>query len=369
MLRSAILKIVGLALFLVGWGATHTVWAEDTLTIATWGGAYEKSQEIALFAPFTEKTGIKIETVPYSGSIEPLKLMDLDDMENHWDIVDMVMSDNMEACDLGLIEPIDHELLLDAPDGTPATEDFFPNTLAPCGVANVMYAMVIAFNIENYHNQRPRRVADLFDLEMFPGKRALPRNPHALVEWALRSYDVPVSDLYNLLSTNRGIDLAFRKLTQIKDHIIWWDEPDEAVNLLVSGEALMAAGYNGRFFNAAVYEKHPIQTMWDGHVYEYGMWSIVKNTPRRDMAERFINFATETARMAEQAKYISYGPARSSAVERVWMDSGGAVDIRSYLPTHPTNLAKGIAKDYEWYSQVQDRLKHRFSQWIQENEL
>ena len=42
--------------------ATEAKPSGATLSIATWGGAYGQSQEIAYFQPFTQKTGVKIKT-------------------------------------------------------------------------------------------------------------------------------------------------------------------------------------------------------------------------------------------------------------------------------------------------------------------
>ena len=48
--------------------------ADDrTLTVATWGGAYEHSQKKAYFEPFTAKTGIRIRTARYNGGLADLR--------------------------------------------------------------------------------------------------------------------------------------------------------------------------------------------------------------------------------------------------------------------------------------------------------
>lgn len=61
-----------------------------------------------------------------------------------------------------------------------------------------------------------------FDLERFPGKRALRKSPVGLFEWALLSLTVPREQLYDLLSTRRGLDLAAQRLDEIRESIIWW---------------------------------------------------------------------------------------------------------------------------------------------------
>jgi putative spermidine/putrescine transport system substrate-binding protein len=49
--------------------------AEDTLNIATWGGAYGQSQEIAFFAPFAKETGTRIVTEIYDGTLAKIREM------------------------------------------------------------------------------------------------------------------------------------------------------------------------------------------------------------------------------------------------------------------------------------------------------
>ncbi|HSB59087.1 MAG TPA: hypothetical protein VLD66_05735, partial [Methyloceanibacter sp.] len=53
--------------------ATETKPSDATLSIATWGGAYGQSQEIAYFEPFTKKTGVKIKTETYDGTLAAIK--------------------------------------------------------------------------------------------------------------------------------------------------------------------------------------------------------------------------------------------------------------------------------------------------------
>lgn len=339
--------------------------AGETLTVVTWGGAYENSQRKAYFEPFTAATGIEIDTVQYNGGIEELR-KEVESGEVSWDIIDLVKSDSLKACDAGLLETIDHDKLAPAPEGTPVRRDFYAGALGRCSVAEVIYATVLAFDVRAFPGRKPSSVAALFDLERFPGKRALQRAPIAILEWALRSYGVPRQDLYDLLSTQRGLDLAFERLDSIRHEIIWWEDGAAPAELLASGEAVIASGYNGRFFDAAVNDREPIQTIWDGQLYDYSVLAIPRGAPNAQLARRFVRYATSTERLAEQAKYISYGPARRSANERVWKHARTGIDMRPHLPTYPPNFERAIRKDHEWYARTQDRLKERFSEWLNE---
>ena len=99
----------------------------------------------------------------------------------------MTMADNGAACRQGLLEPIDHAWLPPAPDGTPASRDFIDGALTECGVAQIVYAMVAAYNRDAFPGERPARVRDIFDDRRFPGKRALQKSPEANLEWALNT--------------------------------------------------------------------------------------------------------------------------------------------------------------------------------------
>ena len=362
--KCAALGIASLWFFGIGAHAAAET-PDRTLTVATWGGPYEHSQEQAYFEPFTKKTGIRVETERYGGGLEELRRQ-VGSGEITWDLLDMTMADNRAACIQGLLEPIDHSMLLPALDGTPADEDFVDGALTECGVSQIVYAMVVAYNRDAFPGERPARMKDIFDLGRFPGKRALQKLPEANLEWALRSYGVPREDLYQLLSTERGLRLAFERLESIRDEVIWWTAIEQPVELLVSGEAVIAAQYNGRLFDAAVIHGHPIEIIWDAQIYELGSWGIPRGTPRLDEVLELVRFATGTRPLADQAKYISYGPARRSSMQLVSTHAKTGVDMAPHLPTSPANFETAILKDTEWYGSLYDRIKARFDAWLGE---
>ena len=334
-----------------------------TITVATWGGPYQYSQEKAYFEPFTRESDIRIETERYDGGLAELRRQ-VGSGATRWDLVDMTMADNRAACKQGLLERIDHAILLPALDGTPADQDFVDGALSECAVSPIVYAMVIAYNREAFPGERPARIGDLFDLNRFPGKRAMQKLPEANLEWALRSYGVPREDLYQLLSTERGLRLAFERLDGIRDHVHWWTSVNEPLELLVSGEVVMASLYNGRAFDAAVMHGHPVEIIWDAQIYELGAWGIPRGTPRLDEVLTFIRYATGTRPLADQAKYIPYGPARRSSMKLVSTHAQTGVDMRPHLPTSPAHFGTAIAKDTEWYASLYDRIKARFDAWL-----
>ena len=362
---TAATAVAAAAVGTVAAAAASSTDAYRAITVVSWGGPYERSQRKAYFEPFTKATGIRIDIERYDGGLEELRRQ-VNGGDVDWDLVDMTMADNRAACRQGLLEPIDHSRLHPAPDGTPASGDFIDGALTECGVAQIVYAMVAAYNRDAFPGERPARIADIFDLRRFPGTRALQRSPEANLEWALRSYGVPREELYQLLSTDRGLRLAFERLDRIRDHVVWWTSTDQPVEMLISGEAVLASEYNGRLFEVAAIQGHPIEIIWDGQVYELGTWGIPRGTRRRDEVHEFIRFATGTHPLAEQARYIAYGPARRSSMKLVSTHAETGVDMRPHLPTNPVNFRTAILKDTEWYASLYDRIKARFDAWLGE---
>ncbi|WP_108446707.1 extracellular solute-binding protein [Halomonas denitrificans] len=354
---------LGLALVLV----TAPVTAEDhALVVLSWGGAYERAQQAALFAPYTAATGRQVSVRQYDGGIAGLRRA-VAAGEVPWDLIDMTRSEAMAACDEGLLEPLSPALLAPAPDGTPAQADFLPGALGRCAVTHSIFATVIAYRTDAFPGRRPTRIGDLFDQQRFPGPRALQDTPAVNLEWALLSYRVPREELYRLLSTRRGLALAWARLDSL-DEIRWWQAGDTPPRLLAEGEVVMASGYNGRFFEAMVHRGAPIEILWDGQVQEHESWAIPRGAPHPEAARDFLRFATATERLAELARRIPYGPARRSAAVRVTTHPESGVDMRLHIPTHPLNAERAVTKDETWYARTRSRIQALFAAWRAERD-
>jgi putative spermidine/putrescine transport system substrate-binding protein len=230
-------------------------------------------------------------------------------------------------------------------------------------VAHSVYATVIAYDSRAFPGQRPSGVADLFDLDAFPGPRALQDSPYANLEWALMSYGVPRRELYELLSTPRGLRLAFDRLDSLTGQVDWWQAGQMPVEWLESGKVVMASGFNGRFFSARLDTNSPIEILWDGQVQEHQTWVIPQGAHHTDAATDFIRFATTTRRMADIANRIAYGPTRTSAHALISRHPGADFDMRPHIPTHPYNAATAITKDVLWYARTYQRVLQHFENW------
>jgi len=331
--------------------------AAQTLTVVSWGGAYTNSQVQAYQKPFSAKTGIQISSEDYNGGLAQIRVQ-VESGNVRWDLVDLELSDAVRGCDDGLLEKIDHGILPPAPDGTPASEDFIPGTLTDCAVGEIVWSTVVAFDRTKFADKRPWTIKDFFNVEDFPGKRGLRKSPRVNLEWALMADGVPSNQVYEVLATSDGVDRAFSVLDRIKPHVVWWEAGAQPPQLLADGEVTMTSAYNGRLYNAIFKEKKPFVIIWDGQVWDIDLWGIVKGTPNLTAAMEFVKFATDTTRLADQAKYISYGPVRRSSMEKV------NKKMKPHLPTSPDNFASSLQNDYQWWSDNQQEMDERFTAWL-----
>ena len=175
---------------------------------------------------------------------------------------------------------------------------------------------------------------------------------------------VPPEQVYGLLSTDRGLRLAFRRLDTIRDEIVWWDDPSEPAEMLSDGRAVMAAGFNGRFFDVAQRDGAPIDIVWDGRIIGIEVWAIAAGTDAPEAARAFLVHAAEPASMARLATRIPYGPTRQSAFDRIGLNPTTGLPMRTYLPNAPRHGGRALVRDSAWYANTEELRQRRFRQWL-----
>ncbi|WP_439815936.1 ABC transporter substrate-binding protein [Zavarzinia sp. CC-PAN008] len=339
-LLSGVLALTAIA------GAAH---AAD-LRITSWGGAYTESQREAYFKPYTAATGTKIIEDEYSGEIAKIRAM-VESGSVTWDVVDVDTQTARQACDEGLILPNDWEKI-----GVPK-EKMIGSDAFECGVTTILYSTIIAYDTTKL-TPAPTSVADLFDLAKFPGKRGLQKNPYGNLEFALIADGVPLDKVYETLSTPEGVDRAFAKLDTIKGSVVWWEAGAQPPQLLADGEVVMTTAWNGRIQTAIDKDGKPFKIIWEGQLPDYDLWAIPKGSPNTDAAWAFIAWASKADVMANQSKYIAYGPANVDAAP--FVDAA----VLPKLPSAPENLKVALFTDYDYWGNNGEELRRRFNTWL-----
>ena len=321
--------------------------AQETLTIASWGGAYQEAQRKAWFDVVEEELGIKILEDTTSGVADVR--VQVASGSPTWDLV---QQGNYSCAILdkeGNTEKLDKSVL-DVPG--------IPDSMKGEGwISNLVYGAVQAWNDERYPDEKPNGWADFWDTENFPGPRSMRRSPVYNLEAALIADGVPMDELYPL-----DVDRAFKKLEEIRDDVaVWWSSGAQSAQVLQDGEVDMALLWNGRAQSIAD-EGAPVSITFDQQMVLTDCWVIPKGAKNKDLAMKAIEIMSRPEVQARIANYINYGPANSDAFETGVIPE----DVAKGLPSHPDNVAKGFVLAADYWAQNLDELTQRFDLFIQE---
>lgn len=340
----------GLVALVAGAGLMMPVYgfAQDQLSVMSFGGAYQEAERKAVFEPFAAATGIRVIEQEYGGEIARIKAM-IETGNTTIDVVDVDAPTLRQGCDEGIYELIDWTQI--GPQ-----EEWLEGTASECGVGNIVYATILAWDADKLA-QGPQTIADLFDTSQFPGKRGLWKNPVTNMEFALLADGVAPGDIYTTLATREGQDRAFAKLDTIKSDVVWWEAGAQSAQILAAGEVVMTTAWNGRIHDANR-EGRNFAIMWDNQLLDSMFWTIPKGAKNIDASMEFIRYAVQPETLAATTKYIPYGPVRSTATEFV------APEDAVNLPTSPDNMKDALLLDNGFWGDHGEEIRRRFVSWL-----
>ena len=152
--------------------------------VASWGGAVLDAQLVSTINPFQELTGIK---VTVAESPDPSKIKAMVDTGNiEWDVVWLGLGDVL-ALD-GYWEEMDYSYF--------DLENISPEFVGKHSLASVLFAEILAYRTDAFP-EPPQNWADFWDVEKFPGTRAL--SGYGLstnAEFAMLAAGVKIADMY-----------------------------------------------------------------------------------------------------------------------------------------------------------------------------
>ena len=315
----------------------------QTLYVNTWGGSWTAAQEAAYFKPFTEATGIRIRTIA-PVSYAKLKAQVVT-KSYQWDVTSIEQGELRRADKEGLLEPIDW--------GIVQKDKLFAGADYSNGISACALGTNLAYRSDKFPNGGPKSWADFWDVEKFPGPRAMINNPVRALVFALVADGVPVDKVFPL-----DVDRAFRKLDRIKPHIkVWWTQGNQSQQLLRDGEVDMMAMWNARA-SELKQQGVPVELVWAGATVHTTMWCVAKGAPNRDVAWRFIEFASQGKPQAEFCNRLFYGPTNPDAFK--YLNPAFA----DQMPTHPDNAKVVVRPDSEWFADNAAQVQERFTQWV-----
>lgn len=271
-----------------------------TMTYVGYGGSGQAGQEEAFVHPFAEHSGAhilsdsptnyaKIQAQIESGNIV-------------WDVIDSGAADVEANCGI-LFEPLDYTIIdvSQLPDKTPEMK---------CGAPALFYGYTFFYNEDKYKDNPPTSWADFFDVEKFPGVRAVDGRslPTAgTIEAALLADGVSDSDLYPL-----DLERAFKKWDTVKGDLLYWKTGAEQTQMAESAEADMIFGWSARIYEANTHGAN-FKPMWKGAFALYDVFAVLKGSKNTLPSMALINYALGAEQQAKMTELTSYSPVNINA--------------------------------------------------------
>jgi putative spermidine/putrescine transport system substrate-binding protein len=313
------------------------------VVVASYGGEYEEAQFAAYWKPFEqEHPNIKIVGDPSSedGKLEAM----VETGNPTWDLALVDDSFGLEA-DAKYLEPIDYSLIKKA--------EFTPPFAEKYRVGSDVEATVMSYDTEAYEGNVPENYEDFFNLEKFPGKRAVWKYAAGgIIEAALIASGEKPNELYPL-----DLERAFEEMDKIKSEIVWWTEGAQAQQLISSGETPMGLVWNGRAV-AAEEAGSPVAIQWNQWTSQNGWWVIPKGAKNAKVAQEMIAYATSPKPQAALTELLPYGPTNKNALPLV------SPKFKENLPT--SHMQGRVEIDSKWWSEHYEEVEKAFQEWLLE---
>jgi putative spermidine/putrescine transport system substrate-binding protein len=306
------------------------------------GGSYQQGQDEAFLKPFstashvqiTEGTGVTIDRVR----------AEVQSGHPQFDVTVFNQANYGIGVQNDLWEPIDYAQF--NPDDIKAMPDFIRLKYA---VGTIYYANNVVFNTQKFPDGQPQpnSWADFWDVQKFPGMRALPNCSHSnltnLPEAALLADGVPMDKLYPL-----DMQRATKKLQELSPNVIWYSDSTQAAVLVANGDAVMSLAANGRAQDL-IDKAAPLKIVWNQARRTYDVMVVLKGSPNVADAMKFIAFASRPEAQAQLAKLTGYAPTNDDAYK--FLDDATA----KKMVTYPENNKGTFQKDENWWQQNSDK--------------
>ena len=319
--------------------------AANQITVADPGGPYGPGFRKGFYDPFEKATGIKVVNV--AREAEPtaqFKAM-VETRSYLWDACILTLSARDILAKQNLLEPINLK-----PEDVPG---LMREALTPLWMGTDVYSTVFAYRTDRLGARPPQSWADFWNVQKFPGRRSLRKNPIDTLEQALLADGAPLDRLYPL-----DVDRAFKSLDRIKPHVaVWWTGGAQSSQLLQSGEIDMISLWNARA-QAVIDGGVPAKIVWNQGLYSIEGWGIPKGCPRADAARQFVKFCAAADRQAAFTEILSYGPTNLDAYKSIPKERAQS------LPTYEANLKLMTIAREDWWSVNRAAMNERFSTWI-----
>jgi putative spermidine/putrescine transport system substrate-binding protein len=328
-----------------------SVRAENTVTFTSWGGSFQDGVRKSILTPTAEKLGLTIKEDTTHGTADLRAQITAKAVS--WDVVQYSLDECSMLSKAGMLEPLDYSKI---------NTGGIPKALVQRDwIGFINYSKVIAWQKSKFGDDGPKNWADFWDIKRFPGSRALYNKVNDALEVALLADGVPQSEVYNVLSTDAGVDRGFRKLEQIAPYVrVWYTGGSQSSQLMKDGEIDIIQMSNNRI-EAINQDGAKVGYTFNQGVIEGDCLLIPKGAPNKSAAMQLINEAVSAPRQAEMTKVLHLGPINASVFD------GGAFtpeDLKR-INTSAENLSRQLIIDPAFYVSRIVKLQERFDALMQ----
>ncbi|MRX44631.1 extracellular solute-binding protein [Agromyces kandeliae] len=323
----------------------------DILFYDTSGGQVWEELDATLFADFTAATGVTV-TDDYNEAATKF-FAAAEAGQVPWSLAFLpTVNDAEKAAEEGYLAEIDTSIV--------PVDQLVEGTYSDYGIEVGTFGMVLTWDDEAYPGEKPSEMADLWDLDTFPGKRCFFNNPQYgwTLEAALLADGVAPDALYPL-----DVDRALAKLDEIKDDITWWTSGAQSIESFENGSCDIGILWANRAFVAASENGFPASITWNEAGYSNSVWAIPADAPNAAAAQELLANVIENTdgQIAFASKVPTPIPASVVGLEPASFPS----DVQQFLPIGD-NVTDSIRQDIGYYSENIDAVLDQFNRWVGE---
>lgn len=322
--------------------ATRSDAASGSVTITVNGGSFLDIMTKQVFTPFKEETGIEVKPVPPPDFAKIKAMLLTGNVE--WDVCQRAGAYMSAGSKQGFWEQLDLSMF-DLEDlMVPPTSD---------SVTWQTYSSGILWNPARFGDgKHPQTFAEFFDLQKFPGRRALRDIPDGMLEAALLADGVTPNDIYPL-----DLDRAFKSLDRIKQTSVWTATTPQTISLVQTGEVDFAFNYSNRVRATTLPGGGvPLAFSLKQNLISTDALAVVKGAPNKENALKLIAYILRPEVQARLENQFGLMPVSKKAVPML------SSETHKWLPDmhNPNNL---FMNDQYWGDNY-DVIYRRFKEWM-----
>ncbi|MGX5682233.1 extracellular solute-binding protein [Schumannella luteola] len=321
----------------------------DILFYDTSGGVVYEQEALTLFKDFTDDTGVTV-TDDYNEAATKF-FASAEAGSVPWSLVLFpTVNDAATAAEDGLLEKIDTSIV--------PVDDLVDGTYSEYGIEVGTFGMVLAWDDDAYPDAKPTEMADLWDLETFPGKRCFFNNPQYgwTLEAALLADGVAPDELYPL-----DVDRALAKLDEIKGDITWWTSGAQSIESFENGSCDIGILWANRAFTALSENGFPMNITWNEAGYSNSVWSIPAGAPNAAAAQQLLKHVIEN--VDGQIAFASVIPTPIPASLKSLTPADFPDEVQAFLPVG-SNVEGSVLQDSDYYLENLDAVLDQFNRWV-----